>query len=100
MLLVLTRPEAFIVDGDIVELPVKAMALSPVRAAVLASKQLLIESFSGDRATIEVIVTEELRLYVNGKPDRSQSGRSTRRVRYSLKRVNNTWKIEDYQKVN
>lgn len=53
-----------------------------------------------DRATIEVIVTEELALYVNNEQDNTQSGFDTRKVRYSLQRVDNTWKIEDYQKLN
>jgi hypothetical protein len=55
---------------------------------------------NGDQATIEVVVTEELSLYVNGKQDNTQSGFNTRRVRYSLKFVNNKWKIEDYKKLN
>lgn len=55
---------------------------------------------NGSQATIEVVVTEELSLYVNGKQDNTQSGFNTRRVRYSLKFANNKWKIEDYKKLN
>lgn len=52
---------------------------------------------SGDRATIEVIVTEERSLYVNGRRDETQTGFNSKRVRYSLQLSNGLWKIADYQ---
>ena len=51
----------------------------------------------GDRASLEVIVTEDRTLYKNGRIAPQQSKFSTDKVRYTLQLVNGTWKIADYQ---
>ncbi|MCT7981226.1 protein kinase domain-containing protein [Laspinema olomoucense] len=58
-----------------------------------------VERFSadGDRASLEVFVTEDRTLYKNGRADPEQSKFSTDKVRYTLQLVNGTWKIADYQ---
>jgi hypothetical protein len=55
---------------------------------------------SSDSATIEVNVTEELTLYVNGRIDNTQTGFDTSRFRYSLRFVDGSWKIADYKHLN
>lgn len=52
-----------------------------------------------DRATLEVLATEDQTLYLNGKIDPSQTDCTTGLVRYQLERVNGQWKIANYQTV-
>jgi serine/threonine-protein kinase len=58
-----------------------------------------VEKFAaeGDRATIQVKVTEAETLYIRGKVDASKSGFDRLRVRYTLQRVDGQWKIADSQ---
>lgn len=52
---------------------------------------------NGDRATIEVKLTEDRTLYLNGAIDPKQTDFSAQQVRYSLERANDRWKIADYK---
>lgn len=53
---------------------------------------------SGNKATIELRVTEDRTLYRNGKVDPSQTDFETRLLRYSLQSsAEGTWKITDYK---
>ncbi|MBP0013393.1 MAG: DUF4101 domain-containing protein [Roseofilum sp. SBFL] len=52
-----------------------------------------------DQATIDVIVTEELTLYINGIIDESKSSFNTNRYRYNFRKENGKWKISNYDKV-
>jgi len=52
---------------------------------------------TGDKATIEVEVTEDRTLYRNSKVDANQTDFKTRLVRYSLQSIDGTWKIADYK---
>jgi hypothetical protein len=52
---------------------------------------------STNYATLEVTVTEERTLFVNGQVNPSESGVTTFNVRYFLARTNGTWKISDYR---
>lgn len=54
---------------------------------------------SGDRATIEVVVTEERSLFKNGKKDRTNTSFDTLIVRYSLRKIDNLPKISEYQTI-
>jgi ARC6-like, IMS domain/Ankyrin repeats (3 copies) len=54
-------------------------------------------SASGDRATIEVRVTEDRTFYVNGKVDDTQTDFDTKLVRYTLYFTDGRWKIADYK---
>ena len=61
-----------------------------------------VENFAvnGDRATIDIVVTEQRTLYSsNGKIDRNASGFDTRLVRYNLQSDNGQWKIADFYTV-
>ncbi|MEN9918616.1 MAG: hypothetical protein RL662_1052 [Bacteroidota bacterium] len=61
-----------------------------------------IEEFivSGDRATLDAVITEERTFYVNDKVIHdSNTAFDTRLVRYNLKLDNGQWKIEDYNTV-
>jgi len=51
----------------------------------------------GNKATIEVKVTEDRTLYRNGKVDANQTDFETRSIRYSLQSVDGLWKIADYK---
>lgn len=51
----------------------------------------------GDRATIEVRVTEDRTFYVNGKVDNTQTDFDTKSVRYTLYFTDGRWKIADYK---
>lgn len=55
---------------------------------------------SGDSATVEVKVTEELTLYINGRIDDTQTGFEKRLVRYSLRFADGRWKIVDYKRIS
>ncbi len=52
---------------------------------------------NGDKAAIEVDLTEDRTLYRNGRVDASQTAFATQLIRYSLESVNGTWKITDYK---
>jgi len=52
---------------------------------------------NGNKATVEVKVTEDRTLYRNGKVDASQTDFETRLVRYTLQSVDDSWKIADYK---
>ncbi len=54
---------------------------------------------AGNKATMEVNLTEDRTLYRDGKIDPSQTDFQTRRVRFSLQAVNGQWKIADYKTV-
>jgi serine/threonine-protein kinase len=60
-----------------------------------------VESFvaSGKQATIEVVITEERTLYINGKIDHQNTDFDTRLVRYSLQSENGQWKISAYKTI-
>jgi serine/threonine-protein kinase len=45
-------------------------------------------------------VTEDYRLYENGRADRDRAGFGTNLIRYNLQRLNGQWKIADYQGIN
>jgi ARC6-like, IMS domain/Protein kinase domain len=53
----------------------------------------------GDRAMLDVVVSEDRTLYINNQVDAAQSGNSTSTVRYTLQQSNGSWKIADYQSV-
>jgi hypothetical protein len=55
---------------------------------------------SRDRATIEVKVTEDRTLYLNGAIDPRRTDFSAYQVRYSLEFVDGKWKIADYKTVD
>jgi hypothetical protein len=55
---------------------------------------------SRDRATIEVQVTEDRTLYLNGAIDPRRTDFSAHQVRYSLELVDGKWKIADYKTVD
>lgn len=52
---------------------------------------------NGNKATVEVKVTEDRTLYRNGKVDASQTDFETRLIRYTLQSVDGRWKIADYK---
>ncbi|NJR58750.1 MAG: DUF4101 domain-containing protein [Cyanobacteria bacterium CRU_2_1] len=52
---------------------------------------------NGDQATIELWVTEDRTLYVNGQVDPNETDFKTRLISYSLQQVSGTWKIADYK---
>ncbi|MGB7274278.1 MAG: IMS domain-containing protein [Geitlerinemataceae cyanobacterium] len=54
-------------------------------------------SASGDRATIEVRVTEDRTFYVNGKVNDTQTDFDTTSARYTLYFTDGRWKIADYK---
>jgi len=54
---------------------------------------------SRDRATIEIKLTEERTLYWKGNIDPTRTDFSAQQIRYSLERVNGTWKIADYKTI-
>ena len=60
-----------------------------------------VEQFTvdGDRATIEIRVTEERTLYRNGNIDPNETDFKTRLVRYTLQSVDGKWKILEYKTV-
>ena len=53
----------------------------------------------GDRATIEIRVTEERTLYKNGNIDPNETDFKTRLVRYTLQSVDSKWKILEYKTI-
>jgi serine/threonine protein kinase len=55
---------------------------------------------NGNQAAIDVKVTEDRTLYVNGKIDRKETDFKTRSIHYSLERVDGGWKIADYRVLN
>ncbi len=54
---------------------------------------------NADRATLEVLITEDIALYVNGKLDPTQTGFSTEKSRYSFQFIDGRWKISDYKTI-
>jgi serine/threonine protein kinase len=52
---------------------------------------------NGNQAGIDVKVTEDRTLYVNGRVDRNETDFKTRAIHYSLERVDGIWKIADYR---
>lgn len=52
---------------------------------------------SGTQAEIEVEVTEDRTLIINGRPDTNQTESGTTVIRYSLQQVADRWKIADLQ---
>lgn len=65
------------------------------------SQVTTVQNFSqqGDRATLDVVVSEDRTLYVNNQVDSAQSGSSSGLVRYMFEQSNGSWKIADYQYV-
>jgi hypothetical protein len=55
---------------------------------------------SRDRATLEVNITEDRTLYLNGAIDPRRTDFSAQQVRYSLEFVDGKWKISDYKTVD
>lgn len=55
---------------------------------------------SGNKATLEVNVTEERTLYQNGKIEPNQTDFQTRLMRYTLESQSGQWKITDYKTVD
>ncbi|MBD1896281.1 IMS domain-containing protein [Coleofasciculus sp. FACHB-129] len=53
----------------------------------------------GDRATIEIRVTEERTLYKNGNIDPNETDFKTRLVQYTLQSVDSKWKILEYKTI-
>lgn len=53
----------------------------------------------GDRALLDVTITEDRTLYIGDRVDSSKTGTSTSRVRYDLRWVDGAWKVADYQDV-
>jgi len=53
----------------------------------------------GDQASIEVVITEDRTLKINGKIDRQNTALDTRLVRYNLRSDNGKWKIESYNTI-
>ncbi len=58
-----------------------------------------VENFTaeGDRAVVDVTVSEDRTLYVGQTIDATQSGRGISRMRYQLQAVDGVWKIADYR---
>lgn len=52
---------------------------------------------NGQNATIELWVTEDRTLYINGRVDQSQSDFRTRLITYDLRLIDGRWKIADYR---
>ncbi|NEO10399.1 ARC6/PARC6 family protein [Moorena sp. SIO3I8] len=53
---------------------------------------------SGDCATIEVTISEDRTLYVNGKPSRDKhTAFDTSVIRYTLHQEEGEWKIAEYK---
>lgn len=55
---------------------------------------------SGNKATIEVTLTEDRTLYQNGRIEPEYTAFETESVRYSLEFVDGIWKISDYKTIN
>lgn len=55
---------------------------------------------NGDQATIEVQITEDRALFVNGRRDASNSSFDTKRFRYTLVSTGGSWKIADYDPID
>jgi hypothetical protein len=55
---------------------------------------------AGNKATIEVNITEDRTLYRDGKVDPNQTAFNTNLIRYSLVSVDDKWKIADYKTVD
>lgn len=53
----------------------------------------------GDQASLEVVITEDRTLKINGKIDRQNTSLDTRLVRYNLRSDNGKWKIESYKTI-
>lgn len=53
-----------------------------------------------DRATMEISLTEDRTLYLNGVIDPSRTDFSSQRVRFTFGMDNGVWKIADYKTVN
>lgn len=53
-----------------------------------------------DRATIELNMTEDRTLYLNGIIDPQRTDFSSQQVRFTFELVDGTWKIADYKTVN
>ncbi|NJP09769.1 MAG: DUF4101 domain-containing protein [Leptolyngbyaceae cyanobacterium RU_5_1] len=53
-----------------------------------------------DRATIELKVTEDRTLYLNGTIDPNQTDFSIQHIRFSLEVIDGIWKIADYKTVD
>ncbi len=67
-----------------------------------AQKLETIERFvaTRDRATLQVQLTEDRTLYLNGAVDPSRTSFAIQRVRFTLAADNGTWKIADYKTVD
>ncbi|NMG58157.1 DUF4101 domain-containing protein, partial [Geitlerinema sp. P-1104] len=55
---------------------------------------------SGNRATIEVLVTEDATLFKNGRADPGNTYFNTRRFKYTLERIGDRVKVFDYQSLD
>ncbi|MDX2242610.1 MAG: IMS domain-containing protein [Leptolyngbyaceae cyanobacterium bins.302] len=53
-----------------------------------------------DRATMEINLTEDRTLYLNGAIDPNRTDFSSQKVRFTFSLDNGTWKIADYKTVN
>ncbi|NJM64172.1 MAG: DUF4101 domain-containing protein [Acaryochloris sp. RU_4_1] len=53
-----------------------------------------------DAAIIDVKLTEDATLYINGKISKSHSGSKTTTKRFFLRQLDNRWKISDFQALN
>jgi hypothetical protein len=55
---------------------------------------------SQDRATIELKITEDRTLYLNGTVDPRHTDFSANQIRYTLEQVSDRWKIADYKTID
>lgn len=55
---------------------------------------------SGDRATIEIKLTEDRTLYANGRIEPQLTDFSAQQIRFSLELHKGTWKITDYKTID
>jgi hypothetical protein len=53
-----------------------------------------------DRATVEITLTEDRTLYLNGAVDPKRTDFSAQRIRFSLESIDGNWKIADYKTVD
>ncbi|HEY9646380.1 MAG TPA: IMS domain-containing protein [Chroococcidiopsis sp.] len=65
------------------------------RSSQVASVENL--TAEGDRAVVDVTVSEDRTLYVGQTIDATQSGQGISRMRYELQAVDGVWKIADYR---
>ncbi|NJN87380.1 MAG: DUF4101 domain-containing protein [Leptolyngbyaceae cyanobacterium SL_7_1] len=61
---------------------------------IVTTEQFTLE---GDRALLDVTVSEDRTLYIGDRIDASKTGSSSSRFRYELRWVEGRWKIADYQ---